>query len=177
MVISWGIIRAMILVTHAVVGAGLSAVSRANPLFAFGIGFLSHFILDTVPHWDYHLESNVNPASRHTLDDDFVIGKGFYKNLVKVGFDFLAGVLLAYLFFAHGVSFLHFLQGGILWGALGGMAPDFLQFVYFKIRKEPLISLQKFHLFMHADLRLGDRPILGPAMQAGIIILSALLFS
>jgi hypothetical protein len=167
----------MILVTHAVVGAGLSAVSRANPLFGFGIGFVSHFLLDAIPHWDYHLESSTKNNEADPLDGDFVIGRAFYRDLVKIAIDFSAGILISYLFFAHGASFLHFLESGILWGALGAMTPDFLQFVYTKTRKEPLISLQKFHMFIHAKLRLNDRPVLGPALQVGIVLLAGLLFS
>jgi len=166
----------MILVTHAVVGAGLSTVARANPVFAFGIGFISHFILDAIPHWDYPLQSSTKTQDSNPLDADFIIGKAFYRDITKIGVDFLAGILLSYLFFAYGSSLHSFVRSGVLWGAVGSMTPDFLQFVYTKVRKEPLISLQKFHIFMHTEKRLSARPVLGPALQGGIIILSAIIF-
>ena len=159
----------MILVTHAVVGAGIASVARLHPISAFIVGFLSHFVLDTIPHWDYHLKSSTKGSVANPIDGDFVIGRDFYFDLIKIGLDFLLGLVLPLIFFSQGMSLLDFVTSGILWGAIGGMTPDFLQFVYSKFRHEPMVSLQRFHIFMHADRRLNDSYILGPLIQAGLI--------
>lgn len=64
---------------------------------------------------------------------------------------------------------------GALVGAVFAIIPDPLQFVYMKYRHEPLISLQRFHLFMHARTRLNDRPLLGVGSQIALIAVMALL--
>ena len=167
----------MILVTHAVVGAGLAKVARINPVLAFIVGFASHFLLDTIPHWDYPLRSSTKFDVKNPLQGDFIIGRDFFIDLIKIGIDFSAGLILSYVFFAKGTGIHDFLFSGIVWGALGGMTPDFLQFVYTKYRHEPLVSLQKFHLFMHAEKRLNDRTVLGPLFQVGIIFITVLLLA
>ncbi len=45
----------MTLGTHAVAGALIGAVASQNLAFAASAAFLSHFLLDTIPHWDYAL--------------------------------------------------------------------------------------------------------------------------
>ncbi len=159
----------MILVTHAVVGAGIARVARLHPVPAFIVGFLSHFILDTIPHWDYHLKSSTKGSVANPIDGDFVIGRDFYFDLVKIGFDFSLGLVLPYIFFSQGMSLVDFATSEILWGAIGGMTPDFLQFVYTKFRREPMVSLQRFHIFMHATRSLSHAHVVGPLLQAGLI--------
>lgn len=165
----------MILVTHGVIGAGIANVARLNPVSAFIVGFLSHFILDTIPHWDYPIRSSTKGSVENPIDGDFIIGRNFYVDLVKVFFDALFGILIPYFFFSNDMSIVQFATSGIIWGAIGGMTPDFLQFVYTKFRHEPMISLQKFHIWMHAHTRLNHRMILGPALQIGLIVLTIIV--
>ena len=47
----------MVLTTHAVAGATLATLVPNHPLWGFVIGFGSHFVLDSIPHWDYSLKS------------------------------------------------------------------------------------------------------------------------
>jgi hypothetical protein len=162
----------MILTTHASVGAALATIMPNNPVLGFVIGFGSHFILDSIPHWDYKLRSSRRNKQK-PLTNDIIIGKDFYKDLVKIGLDATLGLVLS-------LFFLGFLQQQlilmILCGAIGGMTPDFLQFVYFKWRHEPLISLQKFHIWMHAKTGLNEKPLLGILSQVAIITIAFTLF-
>jgi len=161
----------MILTTHATVGATLATFMPGNPVLGFAIGFASHFVLDSIPHWDYKLKSSKRNKQK-PLTNDIIIGKDFFNDLVKIGLDALFGLTLSLLFlgFIRHQSILT-----ILCGAIGGMTPDFLQFIYFKWRHEPLISLQKFHIWMHAKTGLNDRPFLGILSQMAIIILAFVL--
>ena len=157
----------MILTTHAVTGATLATLMPNNPALGFVIGFGSHFILDSIPHWDYELKSSRRNKLK-PLQSDLIIGKDFFKDLIKIGLDGVLGLVLATLLLGglHHQSILI-----ILCGAIGGMTPDFLQFVYFKWRHQPLISLQKFHSWMHAKSDLKDKPVLGFFCQVAIVAL------
>ncbi len=162
----------MTLSTHSVVGAGLAVISRANPFAAFLIGFLSHFLLDAIPHWDYPLRSGNGETEE--LKKDLIIGKHFFIDLTYIGFDFLFGIFLGLLLLpSHHIGLMGLIQSPILWGIFGAVTPDFLQFVYFKIRKEPLTSLQRFHMNIHAKYRFPHKSFIGPMIQ--ILIIASVL--
>ncbi len=157
----------MILTTHSIVGSALAKVATANPVLAFAIGMSSHYILDSLPHWEYHLGSATHDPNNR-LNDDMVIGKNFVFDLIKIGFDFSLGLALSLLFFydSNQPSSLFI----VLAGVAGGVMPDFLQFVYMKIRREPLVSLQKFHDFFHTALKLKDHHYLNILIQVSLIV-------
>jgi len=158
----------MVLGTHVVIGGILGALSRAHPILAFSTGFISHFLLDAIPHWDYPLYSKTKKNEAEPLSGDMVIGKAFLRDIASTGIDlFIGTAVLAFLFW-DGYLGSTPLQSSIIWGAIGGVAPDFLQFAYMKIRKQPLISLQRFHIFIHTGIRLEGRFILGPILQIGL---------
>ena len=168
----------MILSAHAVVGAGLAVVAKANPLTAFVMGFLSHFVLDAIPHWDYPLKSGSGGRSA-PMYEDMAIGKDFIFDLLKIIADALLGIaLVMFVFKPEFRSLSDILTSGIYWGVVGGMLPDFLQFLYFKIKREPLITLQHFHAWIHEkEKKLNDRNIIGPALQIVLIIFCIYLVS
>lgn len=90
----------MLSTPHLLVGAAVGSVSP-HPLIAFGAGFLSHFIMDKVPHWDWL------PNTRKLLIlaiGEFLVGAGLLFILTKNSQD-------PYLLWA---------------GALGGVMPDVL---------------------------------------------------
>ena len=47
----------MVLTSHVVVGAAVSSLVPGHPVAGFAVGFLSHYLLDMIPHRDY-LESD-----------------------------------------------------------------------------------------------------------------------
>jgi hypothetical protein len=57
----------------------------------------------------------------------------------------------------------------------------FIEVVYMKFRVEPLISLQKFHLFMHAKNHYKDQPLIEVLMQilyiGLIVVISNYIFN
>lgn len=159
----------MILTTHAVVGAGLAVLAKANPVAAFGMGFLSHFLLDAIPHWEYPIQSK--GPSTNPLQADMVLGKAFVLDMIFIGSDFALGITLGLLMLSgENVSLATIVVSPVFWGSLGAVAPDFLQFAYFKIKREPLTSLQKFHIFIHSDYRFPHKSFVGPLIQVAIIV-------
>ena len=137
----------LILATHAIVGAAIASQIPNHPVIALLAGIASHFAIDAIPHWDYPLRSirsRANKGSPLTLD------KGFLVDLSLIALDGLAGLTLAFSLFAQPGSLLT-----ILLGALGGILPDPLRFVYRLYPDEPLRTVQRFHNWIHAKQKLA----------------------
>jgi len=157
----------MVLTPHAVVGAALASMVPANPALGFVLAFGSHFLLDGIPHWHYSLKSVVHDPS-NPMNIDMPMGKKFVRDLGMISLDGFTGLAIPLLFFASQSPAL--LLPAII-GAIGGMLPDVLQFVYMKWRHEPLVSLQRFHDWIHASISLDHQHILGPLYQVAIVVL------
>jgi hypothetical protein len=137
----------MILTNHAIVGAALASLVPNAPVAGFAIGFLSHFVLDAIPHWDYDLQS-IKEDKNNPLNNEMPLNGKFLKDILKIGLDFFVGLSLSFLIF---VVYFKYSILAIFCGVAGAMTPDALQFIYMKWRHEPLISLQRFHLWIHAE--------------------------
>ncbi|MCX6808041.1 MAG: hypothetical protein NTW50_00020 [Candidatus Berkelbacteria bacterium] len=91
----------MLIGTHLITGGVLGEVV-GNPIAAFGVGLLSHFCLDSIPHYD--------------LTDG---GKITKRQIALI----LAEVTIAILLIAlMKPSLAH--NSPFLWGGLGGVLPD-----------------------------------------------------
>ena len=158
----------MTLSTHAIVGAAIVSSMPNHLILGFSLAFASHFVLDAIPHWDYKLSSHkTNGMDR--MNDDLVINKKFFFDLLKISLDFMLGALLALFFFTAFGPHLPFWIPLI--GVAGATLPDALQFAYCKWRHQPLIALQRFHLWIHAKKRLNDRPYVGIPLQIALVVL------
>lgn len=165
----------MTLTSHAIAGAAVASFFPKSPVPAFVFGFLSHFILDAIPHGHYPIKSHTHhPENR--LAEDMPWGRNLFFDLIKIGVDFTLGLVLSFLLFQKPGSPINWI---LILGALAGMAPDALQFIYWKIRREPLTSLQKFHIWMHAKSDFNSSPLKAFAIELGlssiIIFLAGLL--
>lgn len=150
----------MTLTTHAIVGASIASIMPSHPMLGFTLGFASHFLLDAIPHWDYDLASMVKDEN-NPLDDDMLINKNFIFDLLKISGDIILGFVLIYFLLGLSQPFLFLIA--LYAGACGAILPDALQFVYFKWRHEPVISLQKFHIRIQHHLE--NHHILGRFTQ------------
>lgn len=160
----------MILTPHAVVGASISSIFRLSPFTALVAGFVSHFVLDMFPHFDYKLRSTrIEPEK--TLDGDIIIDRTFFLDLMVMGLDLTFGLFLSWLFFVF--------TGAIslpvaLAGVVGGVLPDALQFVYYKFGRRHLRPLQSFHMRVHSSIRIKD-PLWGVSLYSLVITLAFFL--
>ncbi|MBI3627853.1 MAG: hypothetical protein HY220_03905 [Candidatus Sungbacteria bacterium] len=151
----------MTLTTHAVVGAAAASIFPTHPVLAFSAGFLSHFMIDAMPHWHYPVASfEIN--KQDFRKSDMQIGRDFPFDFAKIGLDVIFGILISFLLFH---SWLHSASFIVLLGAMAGILPDPLQFVYWKWRYQPLTTLQRFHIWIHARRDLDHRPIFGVSLQ------------
>ncbi|MBI4225251.1 MAG: hypothetical protein HY617_02885 [Candidatus Sungbacteria bacterium] len=156
----------MILTTHAVIGAAAASMVPEHPVLAFGVAFASHFAFDAIPHWHYPVASIIKDK-KNPMNNDMVVGKHFIADVAVIGFDALLGIGISLAAFAY---FLHVPYLLILIGALGGILPDPLQFVYWKFRRQPVKSLQRLHRLVHAKTDLDNRPLSGVTSQVCLIL-------
>ena len=152
----------MTLTAHAIVGAGIVSAMPAHPLLGICVAFASHFVLDAIPHYDYQIRSSsINPKIGAPMKFDRTLLLDFFS----IGSDFVLGVLLALFLFATPAT---------LWliatAAFAGTLPDALQFAYILSRREPLVSLQRFHRWTHTRIRLREHPIFGVASQVLFLV-------
>ena len=151
----------MTLTTHAAVGATVAALFPSYPAVGLIAAFASHFALDAIPHWDYQLRS-YRRDPENPLNNDLALNGEFVVDISKIAFDFVLGLALSVSLFPH-IPILAVI------GGFAGMLPDALQFAYFKIRRQPLTWLQKFHYSVHSRHRLSHRPVFGAFLQLLII--------
>ncbi len=78
----------MIFTPHIVVGAIIGAKTHNLGLIII-LGLLSHFILDMIPHWEYHSEGIKN----YRKIKDF---RAFILTLFKITIDGLIGLLIVF---------------------------------------------------------------------------------
>ncbi len=163
----------MILVTHGFIGAAIGRLLPYNPLAAFALGAASHFLSDAIPHWHYPLLSQKRDKE-NPMNNDLIIGKGFLTDLVGIGLDCALGLVLPIIIF-QGWDGLANPSPAILAGAIGGILPDPLQFLYMKWKKGPIVALQRFHMWIHAKTDLDRHHLLGIGSQFLVIVASILI--
>jgi hypothetical protein len=155
----------MTLTTHALAGGLVGAVAAENPAAAALFGFMSHFLLDAIPHWDYTLGSSHENNDDPLKNDINVKNPHFMTDLLKIGIDIVIGLAVVILIFYKNP----FLLTGALIGAMFAILPDPLQFIYMKTKVEPFTIIQKFHIFISTKIKLQHRPILGISTQLAIV--------
>lgn len=169
----------MFLTTHAAAGIAISTLS-ANPLAVFGFSFLSHFILDFIPHGDENLYH----------DDEWKTRRRYRRVLLINALDL--GALTGLVIWA--VTQANAPGGQLLTiGILGSILPDFLSYFFpiihqrfswlflmrwlYAVTKPTglryLVRGQnRLHRLLHDDLIRRDVPLpVGIALQVVCIVL------
>jgi len=164
----------MILSVHAVFGAAVASMVPNHPVAGFALGFVSHFVLDAIPHKDYNLISvepdiNMKPRLIDTIYKKFRL----VRDITLVSFDALFGLALAFMFF---FNYEH--PWVFMIGALGSLLPDFLTFLYIFIRHKPLSLFCDFHVsLIHSKIILKLNQTMGIFVQfCTLAVLIAIMF-
>lgn len=145
----------MLLASHAAVG-GIAGEYLNSPGLAFFAGFIIHFILDAIPHYD-------------TTDEKKWTKRQYFLMFV----DIAVGIILLILFYdkiGHPVSFIL--------GAFGGIVPDIMDNTPFWNKKFRASWFGKrFHL-VHEKIQWAQPgPILGLTVQGLILTISVLILA
>jgi hypothetical protein len=152
----------MTLTTHSIVGAALASFLAADPLAAAALAFASHFALDAIPHWDYPIASaSVQPDKAGAIKYD----RALARDVAVIGLDALIGTAIGIALFASPANFWI-----VLLGAGMAILPDPLQFLYGRFPREPLRTLQRFHVWIHTEQRLKGRPVFGLTTQLAFVV-------
>ncbi|MBI2635258.1 MAG: hypothetical protein HYW79_01810 [Parcubacteria group bacterium] len=158
----------MTLASHIII-SGLLGATTNNYFLAATLGFLSHFIVDAIPHWDNYLspdfESRAKSKKILFLKDRFL-----YKELGKIAIDILIGLSVLSLMF-----FKNYEIGDLSYAAIAvffGVLPDPLQLLYLMTNWRPLKPNHKIQLYLHT-LIYKEKPSfwLGITTQVTTIIL------
>lgn len=104
------------MVSHAAVGALIGAAGP-NPYVAFGLGIVSHFLLDMVPHGDELMLENYKSGRKSQAR----------RALAYVTMD---AIITAYAIMAILSNAPPELHAAMKWGIVGGILPDLLVGVY-----------------------------------------------
>ncbi len=173
----------MILGPHALAGAATAIIFRKYPIIAVIAAFLSHFLLDAIPHWHYKLKSVKKCDSRFGLSDAtaaaakecFVFDKRFLSDLGKTGLDFSIGLLVSLLITEILFPWYFWL---VFAGAGAAVLPDALQPLC-QLFPKTFSWFQRFHKAIHSKRNIDDDFIRGNIYQVGfslaIIIILVLM--
>jgi len=144
----------MLIITHALVG-GFFASKISNPIISSPLIFVSHFLLDHIPHWD--------------------LGTGFRKRKKIVNFllglaDLIGTIGICWFIFQKNLPFNLLVWIGILFSIL----PDFLEFppLFLGWRFFPFGKLETFHSqIIHRRAKFPQGLIPQILIIAGILLL------
>jgi hypothetical protein len=155
----------VILSTHAIVGAAVASLMPDHPALAFACGVASHFAIDAIPHWDYPLRAiSIKPNTGAALKLNWFL----FRDLGLIMLDACVGLGVALWLYATPTA-----EVAVLLGALGAMLPDPLQLAHRLWPREPLRTLQRFHVWMHTKRKL-TWPV-GVSSQLSFIVLVVLI--
>ncbi len=119
----------MLATPHLLIGATIA--TRIHPLpLALLLAFLSHYILDAIPHWDY----SINKIKTKKWKESFL-------DFLKVILDSLLGIILILLFAPNVVL--------ALGGAFFALIPDGMTFLTVLL---PETKLFQKHHFLHSNI-------------------------
>lgn len=152
----------MILTTHAVVGVALTQSLGSSPMM-FIMGFLSHYVVDAIPHWHYTV-----PQIKHALDKspgatarDFEYS--FLPDIMRIAIDCALGLAFGIIFFSGSPV-------GTISAVSGAVLPDLLVGLFLFYPSRVLRWHFIFHRWMHARTKLDHMHVIGVGLQVGIII-------
>jgi len=123
----------MLELVHATAG-GIIAYKIGSPLLSLPLAFLSHFVLDTLPHWNPNLSREKKKQGRISTKTMFVV---FFDCLIGL----FLGLKIASLALPD-VNKAIF----VIFGCFAGILPDLVEAPYFFLNKKTffLKNLIKF---------------------------------
>ncbi|HEX6976743.1 MAG TPA: hypothetical protein VF185_00080 [Patescibacteria group bacterium] len=125
---------------HVVVGAAIAA-KVGNPFLAIPLAFGSHFLLDKVPHWNPHLNTEIKKYGHVTKQSKELV-------IADVALSVLAGGLISW----HAMPDVN-QAFVILLGGFAGVLPDVIEGPYFflKMKSKFILRWIKFQKSIQVD--------------------------
>lgn len=150
----------MLSISHAVTGAVI-ATNLGNPYLAVPLIIMSHYLEDSISHWDAGTGLGSGKKTRKAALRDGIIDLA------------IAGILVLIYYPTSISSPTTFITSPAIWGAFFGLLPDFIEAPrnFWKYEPSWLKPINKFHQSFHHSI---PRVIDGLAPQ--IILLVTLWF-
>lgn len=128
---------------HVIVGAAIAS-KVGNPYLAIPLAFMSHFLLDKVPHWNPHLNTEIKKYGKPTYTSTVLVCVDVLVSLV------LGGIIAAHALPNEGRAFT------ILMGGFAGVLPDVIEAPYFflGIKNDFVMKWLKFQKSIQVDTSL-----------------------
>jgi hypothetical protein len=165
-----GAIFPVTLTTHGIVGGAIVGLLPSHPIVGLCLAFASHFLLDSIPHWDYPIRSDsVRPEKKAVMKYDWAL----LADAITIGTDAILGLALALILFGTVNKPGLFILVGL--GASAAILPDALQFAYARFPREPLASLQRFHEWIHTSYQMRKQPVVGVVSQIAFVAIVVLM--
>ncbi len=143
---------------HVALGIAV-AKTVPNPLISIPLSFAGHFLLDMIPHWNPHLNTEIKKFGKLTNNTLFIIGLDALSAILFVYF--------SYNFFSHDPL----LSSSILFSSFASVLPDAIEAPYYLmgIKNKFLNYWIKFQKSIQADANL----FWGIVTQVAVLALSA----
>ncbi len=142
---------------HVVVGAAIAS-KIPNPWIALPLAFASHFILDKVPHWNPHLNTELKKYGTVSLKSTWIIA-------IDVALSLIIGLSMATTKLPDTNHFWLILMGGLF-----GVLPDIIEgpYFFFGIKTKFIDKWIKFQKSIQVDTSI----IPGLATQIATVLAS-----
>ena len=150
----------MTLTTHATLGAVIGHAT-GSPLLAFIFGFISHLLIDMIPHGDTGIADNFKVHKRRRK-----------QAIAYVMVDAIVAIIFVLLLAnTRDIESMR----AYSWGIVGGVLPDLLVGIYEITKTRFLRWFNTFHFFFHDFFtkRKGDVPLYY-AIMAQIVLIAYL---
>jgi hypothetical protein len=141
--------KKMLTIPHTIAGAAIGLLVTNLPhadLVAFSAGWASHYVLDSIPHWERLYDKDAIDFETD-LRPELWPRSVYYQAIADV---LIAVAIVFWLVRFHGQPYL---TSPILWGAIGGFWPDFLDNMpYWNRFTEhwPIFKqIKQFHSWIH----------------------------
>jgi len=121
----------MFMVTHAAVGALVGGVVGSGPL-AFTLGFISHFLMDMIPHGDEFMMDEYKSRN----------GSRVRKAVAYVTIDAIATIMAILVMLSNAPAHMH---DAMKWGIIGGVLPDLMVGIYEATKLKILRAYSAWH--------------------------------
>lgn len=160
----------MLLAPHILTGAAIAA-QFSNPFVGMLFAFLSHFVLDSIPHWEYSIKPLKQIKTRGVL----YVRPILYRVLLDMTIGFVVVILVMALSGKH-IS----LDIGIFGGFFAAL-PDGLTFLLYlspknRLIRVPLYIVYAIHRKLHFNKEKGLPPMRVGLTTQAIVSLLALYF-
>lgn len=144
----------MLTIPHMLAGAALGSLvpdSNIDNLLAFGIGWMSHYALDSIPHWERVIDSGEGKVKGFATDLPPSKWPRIYFWQAVADVILALTIVLAVIYGLGGER--PFWESTWFWGALGGFFPDAVDNNPYVNRyvedKSPWRWFNRFHKTIH----------------------------